>query len=87
MTAVRAARSRGPPAQRYREPPLGGNFNLILTAPGAGNDGSTTGTADVPNWLKFDWDPGTPGLENPNGTARFGIFGGEGRRIYMRELY
>ena len=77
----------GPPALRYREPPLAGDFNLHLQAPGAGNDGSTTATIDVPDWLEFDWNDATPGLEDPTGTAVFGIFRGEDRRIYTRELY
>ena len=77
----------GPLALRYREPPLGGDFNLHLRAPGATNDGSTTATADVPDWLEFDWNTATPGLEDPTGTAVFGIFRGQDRRIYTRELY
>jgi hypothetical protein len=77
----------GPPALRFRAPPLGGDFNLHLKAPGAGNDGSTTATADVPDWLEFDWDSTSPGLEDPTGTAVFGIFRGVDRRIYIRELY
>ena len=77
----------GPAGKRYREPPLGGDFNLFLLAPNATNDGSVTVTADVPDWLKFDWDTLTPGLENPSGTATFGIFGGNSRQIYIRELY
>ena len=77
----------GPAAQRYREPPLGGDFNLFLLAPGATNDGSVTVTADVPDWLEFDWDALTPGLEDPSGTATFGIFQGESRQIYIREIY
>ncbi|MDH3481567.1 MAG: hypothetical protein OEM50_07600 [Gammaproteobacteria bacterium] len=77
----------GPAGQRYREPPLGGDFNLFLLAPGAGNDGSTDVTADVPSWLEFDWDAALPGLEDPAGTATFGIYGGDNQRIYTRELY
>lgn len=77
----------GPPALRFRAPPLGGDFNLHLRAPGAGNDGSTTVTVDVPDWLEFDWNTGLPGLEDPTGTAVFGIFRGVDRRIYIRELY
>ncbi len=77
----------GPVGLRYREPPLGGDFNLYLQAPGDGNDGSTTITADVPAWLRFDWNAAVPGLENPAGTATFGIYRGEDRRIYTRELY
>jgi len=76
-----------PPVLRYREPPLAGDFNLNLQAPGAGNDGSTTATADVPDWLEFDWNTITPGLEDPAGTGVFGIFRGQDRRIYSRELY
>lgn len=72
---------------RYREPPAGGDFNLRLAAPGAGNQGSVIVTATVPDWLRFDWDAGTPGDENPAGQATFGIFGGESRQIYTREIY
>lgn len=77
----------GSPGVRYREPPLGGDFNLHLRAPGAGNNGSATATADVPDWLEFDWDTASPGFEDPTGTAVFGIFRGVDRRIYIRELY
>lgn len=77
----------GPAGQRYREPPLAGDFNLFLQAPGAGNDGSVNVSADVPAWLEFDWDAALPGLEDPTATATFGIYDGEGKRIYMREVY
>jgi len=77
----------GPFALRYREPPLGGDFNLNLQAPGNGNSGSVKVTADVPGWLEFDWDFAAPGLEDPDGTATFGIFDGENQQIYMREIY
>ena len=77
----------GPLALRYRAPPLGGDFNLHLQAPGETNDGSATIRADVPDWLEFDWDSASPGLEDPVGTAVFGIFSGSDRRIYIRELY
>jgi len=82
-----ACAAAGPAGQRYREPPVAGDFNLWLQAPGEGNDGSTTITADVPAWLTFDWDAALPGFENPAGTATFGIYRGEDRRIYLRELY
>jgi MSHA biogenesis protein MshQ len=72
---------------RFRDPPLGSDFNLNLKAPGTGNSGSVKVTADVPGWLKFDWDIANPGLEEPIGTATFGIFDGEDRQIYMREIY
>jgi hypothetical protein len=72
---------------RYTEPPLGGDFNLRLAAPGAGNQGSVVITATVPDFLRFDWDAGAAGDENPSGQATFGIFGGESRQIYTREIY
>ncbi|MGB5447713.1 MAG: DUF6701 domain-containing protein [Woeseiaceae bacterium] len=77
----------GPAGMRYREPPLGGDFNLFLRAPLPGNDGSVDVTADVPFWLEFDWDASLPGLEDPIGTATFGIYDGDNKRIYTRELY
>ncbi len=79
-----------PLAERFREPPTvaaGGDFNLRLKAPGAGNQGSVVITATVPTWLRYDWNTITPGDENPLGQATFGIFGGENRQIYTRELY
>ncbi len=77
----------GPVAQRFGEPPTAGNFNLFLQASGAGNDGSVTVDAAVPVWLRFDWDSGIGGDENPSGRATFGIFGGHDSQIYRRELY
>jgi MSHA biogenesis protein MshQ len=74
-------------ASPYREPPLGGDFNLQLAAPGAGNQGSVLIRAAVPAWLRFDWDAGAAGDEDPTGQATFGIFGGERRVIYTREIY
>jgi MSHA biogenesis protein MshQ len=76
-----------PLAQRYHEPPVLGDFDLQLAAPGAGNNGSVKITAAVPAWLQYDWDAGTPGDENPTGEATFGIFGGESKQIYSREIY
>jgi MSHA biogenesis protein MshQ len=74
-------------ASPYREPPLGGDFNLRLAAPGAGNQGSVALRAAVPAWLRFDWDTSTAGNEDPTGQATFGIYGGERRVIYTREVY
>jgi hypothetical protein len=76
-----------PVAQRFKEPPALGDFNLRLAAPGAGNSGSVLINGTVPSWLRYDWNTATPGDENPTGQATFGIFGGESRQIYTRELY
>jgi MSHA biogenesis protein MshQ len=77
----------GVAAQLFNGPPISGDFNLFLQAPGAGNDGSVTVDAVVPDWLKFDWDTGVAGDENPSGRVTFGIFGGDESQVYRRELY
>ncbi len=71
----------------FREPPLGGSFELILASPGVGNTGGVEVTSTVPGWLRFDWNVALPGEENPSGHATFGLYPGEGRHIYQRELY
>lgn len=76
-----------PAAAPYREPPANGDFALRLAAPGAGNKGGVRIVADVPAWLRFDWDPGAAGDENPSGQATFGLHSGDGRVIYTREIY
>ncbi len=76
-----------PLAQQFREPPVGGDFNLTLRAPGATHNGSVTITSTVPAYLRFDWDAATPGDENPAGQATFGIYAGDGKHIYLREVY
>jgi len=77
----------GPVAQRYDGPPITGEFNLFLQAPGAGNDGAVSVNAVVPDWLMFDWDTVAPGLENPSGRVTFGIYSGHDKEIHRRELY
>jgi MSHA biogenesis protein MshQ len=72
---------------QFRTPPTGGDFNLALLAPGAGNTGSVVITSVVPDYLRFDWDGASPGNENPSGQAAFGLYGGVPRRIYLREIY
>ena len=76
-----------PLALRFTAPPVGGDFGLRLAAPGVGNTGSVRVDAVVPTWLRFDWDAATAGDENPSGIATFGVFGGHGSQIYLRELY
>jgi MSHA biogenesis protein MshQ len=66
---------------------VNGNFNLNLAAPGVGNTGGVTVTATVPDWLRFDWNAAALGEENPSGQATFGLFGGNARQIYLREIY
>ncbi len=81
----------------------GGILNVQLTAPGAGNTGPITLTPDLsdltlpnhiippdpiaPSWLQHDWDADAAGLENPSATATFGIFKGNSRQIYYRQIF
>lgn len=62
-----------------------GNFNLWLKATGAGNTGSLDVTATVSNYLKFNWRGA--GDTNPIARATFGIYKGNDKVIYFRELY
>jgi len=72
---------------RYRSSALGGNFNLNLAAPGAGNDGAVTVTASAPTWLKYLWNAGSGVTSNPSAFASFGLFPGPSSRVYQREVY
>jgi MSHA biogenesis protein MshQ len=74
----------GPVSKRFAQPPLAGGFNLWLQAPGPGNTGALNLTANVPAWLKYDWN-GTGTAINPTVRETFGL-----RKtpiIYMRENF
>jgi MSHA biogenesis protein MshQ len=70
-----------------------GRSNLTLTTPGAGNEGSVDVSVDLSAvgtnrpWLQFDWDANGSHDNDPLGRATFGIYQGETRHIYLRELY
>ncbi len=73
-------------------PASAGRLDVLLSAPGAGKTGyvdvtpdiSVSNGADLP-WLTFDWD-GDGTLRGPEARATFGVFGGNERHIYIREL-
>lgn len=69
-----------------RAAPVQGNFDLVLRAPGAGNDGRIRVDANVPLWLQ-SWNATDGTYSNPWGMATFGLFQGNGRRVYQREVY
>ena len=67
-----------------------GNSALILTAPNSlntadDNNGSVRITTTVPGYLQYDWD-GIAGDENPAGIATFGVYRGDDRIIFWREV-
>ncbi len=67
-----------------------GVLNIGLTAPGAGNTGDiiirpNLNTSNDP-WLRFNWD-GVAGTEDPTAKATFGIYSGDSKQIYYRQIY
>ncbi|MDP1665305.1 MAG: hypothetical protein Q8L79_09270 [Methylobacter sp.] len=80
-------------ANRFTQPPLAGDFNLNFRAPGIGNTGALDITATVPVWMRFNWDGVDQGSDgnlfddNPTARVTFGIYKGNSRFIYIRELY
>jgi MSHA biogenesis protein MshQ len=71
----------------YRAFALGGDFNLILAAPGSGFNGALDVTATAPSWLQYIWNSATATPTGPTGIATFGVFPGSPTRIYQREVY
>jgi hypothetical protein len=64
---------------------------ITLIAPGAGNQGTINIEYDIYSWLKYDWNwngVDTKSFdENPSATATFGLFRGNDRIIYQREVF
>ena len=75
----------GPVSEQFAEPPVAGDFNAWLKAPGAGYTGNMDITGTAPAWLQYDWTGSGPG--NPSGRASFGLFRGDDRIIYWREQF
>ena len=74
----------------FKQPPLatdGGNFNLNFKAPGSGNTGALDITATVPDYLKFNWERCGRCQCDATAHATFGIYKGNSKFIYIRELY
>jgi hypothetical protein len=71
-----------------------GNFlagktrTIKLAAPGAGNQGKIGVSYNASDWLRYDWNPDDDDdNENPTATATFGLFRGNDRIIYQREVF
>jgi MSHA biogenesis protein MshQ len=73
-------------ANGYTSPASAGAFNLILSAPGSGNNGAAEVTATAPAWLQFPWNASS-GNTSPTGIATFGEFPAPASRTYQREVY
>lgn len=61
--------------------------DLILEAPGAGNQGQIGVTYDSFEWFLFDWDNDGVYDDNPSAIATFGIYRGNDRVIHWREVF
>jgi MSHA biogenesis protein MshQ len=72
-----------PVGSQYQATAVSGNFDLILAAPGAGNNGALTVTASAPSWLQYAWGSGV----NPSALGTFGVFPAPASRVYEREVY
>jgi hypothetical protein len=66
-----------------------GNAGLSFSAPGAGNTGyvDITGNFSGLTWLLFDWDHDGAQDDSPSARASFGLYKGNTRQIYFREVY
>lgn len=54
---------------------------------GPGVTGDVTYNLVVPAYLKFDWDTSVAGVEDPFAKASFGIYSGDSKQIYFRQIY
>jgi MSHA biogenesis protein MshQ len=59
---------------------------FIFSPPGAGNIGSLELEYQVPPWLQYDWNDDDSFTNNPTSTLTFGIYRGNDRIIYQREI-
>lgn len=77
----------GPVASQFESPAIAGNFNFFLKAPGVNNTGDIGITLTSPIWLKYDWDGDGANDDDPTGVASFGLYRGDDRVIYWREIF
>jgi len=75
-----------------QSPMSGGDAGLSFSAPGEGNTGYVDVTVDLSTasgadlaWLRYDWDGDGAHDDDPAARASFGIFGGAGVVIHVRE--
>ncbi len=59
---------------------------IVLEATGAGKQGQIGVSYETFDWLKFDWNSNGAHIDNPSAVATFGIFRGNDRIIYQREV-
>ena len=65
---------------------------VVLSPPDPSKQGAVTLGFNVPEWLQYDWDNADnnfdgPYVGNPSATATFGLYRGNDRIIYWREVF
>jgi len=65
----------------------GKTHKIELQAPGSGNQGQIGVSYDAYDWFKYDWDNDGAYDNSPSSVATFGIFRGNDRTIYWREVF
>jgi len=68
------------------DPSNGLTRQIVLPAAGAGNQGQVEVIYDIYDWLKYDWTGDGNFTDTPSAVATFGIFRGNDRIIYQREI-
>jgi hypothetical protein len=70
-------------------PLVNGSAGLSFNAPGSGNTGyiDITGNFSSLPWLLFDWDHDGSHDDSANARVSFGVYQGNSRQIYWREMY
>jgi len=64
----------------------GVNRNFIFGSPGQGNQGGLQLEYQVPSWLQYDWVTPDSFTANPTAILSFGLYRGNDRIIYWREV-
>jgi MSHA biogenesis protein MshQ len=60
--------------------------SIELEAPGAEHSGQIGVIYDTHDWLEYDWDNDGAHDNDPSAIATFGVFRGNDRMIYWREV-
>ncbi len=72
---------------------VAGVLGVTLTSPGADNVGTIdlsallSGGVIDNRWLRYDWDADGNFDNDPSASATFGIYNGDARHIYIRQIY
>jgi hypothetical protein len=68
---------------------LAGAAGLSFSAPGSGNTGyiDISGNFSALPWLLFDWDHDGSHDDSASARVSFGVYQGNNRQIYWREVY